>query len=166
MRWRYFFNRAARERQAARDIQEYLDIETEQNIARGMRPHEALAAARRKFGNPTLIREDIRRMYSLPSLESFLQDLLYALRTMAQKPIFTATILLTLALGIGGNAAIFSIVHAVFLEPLPYTDPSRLVVIWDKNLRDTGISKIFDSFQDFREIANHANVFEHVAAAT
>jgi hypothetical protein len=85
---------------------------------------------------------------------------------MRRKPLFTAMVAATLALGIGANAAVFSMVQAVLLQPLPYKNPSRLVAIWDRNVRDSGVSKMFDSFQDFREVSQHASSFEEVAAAT
>jgi predicted permease len=105
-------------------------------------------------------------MHSIRFLETFWQDVLYALKIMRRKPGFTATVVITLALGIGANAGVFSIVEAVLLQPLPYKDSSRLVAIWDKNVRDSGISKMFDSFADFREVANHASTIDQVAAAT
>ncbi len=166
MRLRRFFRRASRDAELARDLQFYLDSETRENIARGMAPGEAQAAARKKFGNTTLIREEVYRTNGIEMLETFWQDLSYAFRMVRHKPAFTATVLVTLALGIGGNAAVFSIVQAVLLEPLPYKDPSRLVAIWDRNLRDSGVSKMFSSFKDFRELADHAKSFDQVAAAT
>src|SRR5437660_7372552 len=99
-------------------------------------------------------------------LETLWQDGLYALRMMSRKPLFTAMVAATLALGIGANAAVFSMVQAVLLQPLPYKNPSRLVAIWDRNVRDSRVSKMFDSFQDFREVSEHAGSFEEVAAAT
>jgi predicted permease len=166
MSWRRFFHRTRRDAELAKDIQFYLDAEMEDNVARGMHPDEAREHARRKFGNTTLIREEVYRMHSLLFFETLWQDSLYALRMMRRKPIFTVTVAATLALGIGANAAVFSIVNAVLLEPLPYRDPSRLVAIWDRNVRDSGVSKNFDSFQDFREVSQHASSFDEVAAAT
>jgi hypothetical protein len=101
---------------------------------------------------------------SLTFFETFWQDVLYAFRILGRKPGFTATVGITLALGIGANAAVFSIVKAVLLQPLPYKDPSRLVAIWDRNVRDSGISKMFDSLQDFREVAKHASTIDQMAA--
>jgi predicted permease len=166
MNWLRFFHRARRDAELAKDIQFYLDAETEDNVGRGMPLDIARERARRKFGNPTLIREEVYRMNGPRFLATLWQDGLYALRMMRRKPIFTATVAATLALGIGANAAVFGIVHAVLLQPLPYKNSSRLVAIWDKNVRDSGISKMFDSFQDFREVARHASSFEEVAAAT
>lgn len=166
MSLRDYFHRAKDDGETAREIQFYLDMETEDNIARGMPPEQARAAAHRKFGNPTLIREEIFYMHNWSLLETLWKDAFYALRTVRKKPGFTATVVLTLALGIGANTAVFSIVNAILLRPLPYKDPSRLVAIWDKNLRASGVSKMFESFDDFQQIAQHARAFDQVAAAT
>ena len=127
MSWRRFFRRAQRDAESARDIQFYLDTETEDNIARGMPPEEARAAALRQFGNPALIREEIYHMNSIAHLETAWQDLLYALRTMRGNPGFVMTAVLTVALGIAGNTAMFTVIRAVLLKPLEYRDPDRLV---------------------------------------
>src|ERR1700691_6109156 len=101
-----------RYRQRSGEIESYLEIETADNIARGMTPADAADAARRKFGNPTLIREEIYRMNTISWLESLMQDLRHGLRMMAANPGFTLIAVLSLALGIGANTAIFQLLNA------------------------------------------------------
>jgi hypothetical protein len=152
MSWRRFFRRAQRDAESARDIQFYLDTETEDNMARGMPPEEARAAALRQFGNPALIREEIYHMNSIAFLETTLQDLLYALRTMRSNPGFVITAVLTVALGIGGNTTMFTVIRAVLLKPLEYRDPDRLVRVSadypKRNSQDTTFS--LQRFLDMR----------------
>jgi putative ABC transport system permease protein len=95
-----------------------------------------------------------------------IQDIRYALRLMRKSPAFAAIAVLTLALGIGANAAIFSIVNAVLLRPLPFRDPSHLVAIWDRSLRENNLAKIFARYSDFEEYQRRAGSFESLSAAT
>jgi hypothetical protein len=127
MNLRRFFRRAHRDAESAQEIQFHLDAETEDNIARGMSIDEARSAAGRKFGNATMVREDIYRMNTLGFLETLSRDLLYALRTMRKNPVFVTTAVLTLALAIGGTTAMFTVIRAVLLNPLQYHDPDGLV---------------------------------------
>ena len=114
------------------ELQQHLGEKIEELVAAGMSKEDATAAARRDFGNVTLIEEDSREVWQWPSIESFFADVRYAFRILRKNPGFTCVAILTLALGIGANSAIFSIVNAVILRPLPYIDSSRILTLHTK----------------------------------
>ncbi len=129
MGWSRYFRRRFWDDERAREIQSYIEIETDENIAKGMSAEEARFAAQRKFGNPTFIREEIYRMNTIGFIESLWQDLRYTFRSLRRNRGFSATAVITLALGIGANTTVFSVVDAVMLRALPYKEPDRLVSI-------------------------------------
>jgi putative ABC transport system permease protein len=143
------------------DIREHIARETQDNIERGMAPEEARYAAMRKFGNVTQVKEETRDVWSLIWLEQLLEDIRFGLRLLRKNPGFTAVAILTLALGIGANAAVFSVVYAVLLRPLPYKDPSRLVVLHETTPKVGDVSVSFLNFFDWRA-ASHT--FAQMAA--
>jgi predicted permease len=136
MSWIRFFRRRYWDQERARELEAYLEIETDENIAHGMSPEEARYAARRKLGNLTLIREEIYRMNSLGWLETLWQDLRYALRQLRRSPGLAAVIVLSLTLGIGANTAVFTLIDAVMFKLLPVKNPKQLVLLgWAESPR-------------------------------
>ncbi|MFN2567410.1 MAG: ABC transporter permease, partial [Gemmatimonadaceae bacterium] len=130
------------------EIRAHIELEAEQLRAAGVPGDEALAAARRRFGNVTAAQERFHDARRLPLVDALLQDLRYAWRTLQRSPGFAVVVLLTLALGIGSTTAIFSIVDAIVLRGLSYRDPSRLRVIYERS--DDGNMRV-PSYPTFRD---------------
>jgi predicted permease len=126
-RWDRLFSRRKRMMEDLdQDIRDYIEGETQDNIERGMSPEEARYAALRKFGNVTRIKEETREVWSFVWLEQLWQDIRFGVRQLRRSPGFTAVAVLTLALGIGVNTAIFSLIDAVMLRMLPVEKPGEL----------------------------------------
>jgi putative ABC transport system permease protein len=153
-----------REQDFDRELTAHLEMLTSENIQRGMLPDEAGRAARLRLGSITQLKETNRELRGLPIVETFLQDARFALRMLRKNPGFTAGAVLTLALGIGANTAIFSVVYAVLLKPLPYANAEQLFNVFQEEKQDksvqTGLS--YANFADLRE-QNH--VFSEMAGA-
>jgi putative ABC transport system permease protein len=160
MNWRRFFHRARRDTELAKDIEFYLEAETEDNIARGMPADVARERAHRKLGNTTLIREEVYRMNALPFFETLRQDGLYGLRQLRRSASFTAVATITLALGIGATTAIFSVVNTVLLRPLPYRDPARLAWVTERFLASRGPGGVLGP--DFVEWLHQNQAFQQI----
>ena len=117
------------------EIRHHIEQETTENIERGMDPEEARYAALRKFGNIANVREDARAIWNIAWIEQFLQDLRYGMRALRRHPWFAFVVVATIALGIGMNTAVFSVVNAALFRPLPYPESARLIWLADYDQR-------------------------------
>ena len=161
MGWRRFLRRSWWDDERARELQAHLDLETDENLARGMTPAAARAAALRKLGNPARIREDIYAMNTVGVVDRLVQDVRYGVRVLARSPGFTTAAVLTLALGIGGVTIIYSVIRNVLLDPFPYTDSRRMIDLFvvDTVSNNRRGALRADEFLDYQE---HSDVFDGV----
>src|SRR5687767_9593849 len=151
------------ERGLSEEIRFHLDQQTEKNIRAGLDPAEARRQALIKFGGIERVKEDTRDEFRANLLEDLGRDIRYGIRALRRTPGFTAVATLTLALGIGANTAIFSVVNTVLLKPLAYRDPDALVFVWERN---TAIGKDRDAVTppNYLDWKSRNVVFEHLGA--
>src|SRR5262245_27797990 len=159
-RLRGLFGDRKAERELDDETEAHLRLLTERYVRQGRSEDEAAWAARRQFGNFTLLKEVNREMRGFRLIETIVQDLKYGLRMLKRNPGFTVVAVLTLALGIGANTAIFSVVNAVLLRSLPYRDPDRLVAASYYR----GIGGDYAWVADFKAWRDQAKAFEQIAA--
>ena len=160
------FRRRDLENDLRRELQSHIDLEAEQQQESGASEDESHYAARRAFGNATLVAEDVRESWSLAWLEHFFRDLRYGARALRKSPGFTAVAVLTLALGIGANTAIFSAIDALMLRPLPFTASDQLVRIYStqKGMFNTFANPDGPSALDVRDFAQRSRSFQNMVA--
>jgi predicted permease len=145
------------------ELRTHLDMLVEENLRRGMTVEEARRAAKRSFGGFMQTKEAYRDQRGLPIVETFIQDIRYAARLLRKNPGFTTVALITLALCIGANTAIFSVVSGILLRPLPYSEPDRLVR-FVQSYAQKGLSPWTMSQMNFATYREHSRSFETLAA--
>jgi putative ABC transport system permease protein len=160
-RFKQLFSRRRFYDDLSEEIQQHLQEKIEELVASGMPRKEADATARREFGNVTLTEEDGREVWRWPSIENFLMDIRFGLRMLRKNPGFTAVAVLTLALGIGANTAVFGVVNAVLLRPLPFKQPSRLMMLFE-GIPKLGFPKMGFSAPDFAVFERAQESFESI----
>ncbi len=156
------FRKKRAEQELDDELRDYVELTTAENIGRGMTPEQAAARARRDLGCMEQVKENVRDVRVGVSVEILMQDVRYAVRGLRKNPSFAAIAILTLALGIGANTTIFSVVNGVLLKPLPYPQPDRLVMLWESHPTfGPFIAVASANFYDWRE---QNNSFEKMAA--
>jgi|HubBroStandDraft_4_1064222.scaffolds.fasta_scaffold00674_18 predicted permease len=148
----------------ARELDAHLDMLAEENVRRGMSTEEARRAARIRLGGRTQLQETNRELHGLPALETFFQDTRYAFRMLRKNLGFTAVAVLTMAVGIGANTAIFSVVYAMLLKPLPYSEPEQLLTLFEAQPQAGGKATGW-SYANFAELREQNHIFSDMAAS-
>ncbi|HLJ40679.1 MAG TPA: ABC transporter permease [Candidatus Acidoferrales bacterium] len=163
LRFGGLFARQRRDRELADEMESHLQMHIQDNLQRGMTPAEARRQALIKLGGVEQTKENYRDRRGLPFLDTLLQDIRFGFRMLRKSPGFTVVAVLTLALGIGASTAMFSALYGLIFRPLPYPNPSRLVMLWDSN-RATGLKHIMVMEGSFPILRSHAKSFDGMAA--
>jgi len=149
------------ERELREELCHHFEKQVEALIAEGMAPEEARRQAKLQFGAVEGVKQDCREQRRGFWLDALLADLRYALRMLRKSPAFAAIAILTLALGIGANTAIFSVLNGVILKPLPYAQPDRLALIWT-DLKSAGQTRAPSSGPDMIDLQRRSRLFDGV----
>ena len=159
----FLTRRRAMDDEARQEIETHLEMLAERYEQAGLTRDAAWAAARRQFGNPTLAREEVYRLNGFAWIDGLVQDVRYGCRRLRHAAATSAVIIATFALGIGGTTAVFSVVHAVLIESLPYEEPGELVRLYQE-VPSIPESRTYLTGPHFKAVRAHSTSFEHVAA--
>jgi putative ABC transport system permease protein len=162
-RLRALFQREAMEAEMDEELRSHFDKQVEKYVASGMSRETAVRRARLEFGGHEQMKEECRDARGVSLVETILQDVRYAFRMLRSSPGFTAVAILTLALGIGANTAIFSVIDSVLLRPLPYENPGSLVMIWETSSEPANLHNVV-SPPDFLDWRSQNGAFQSMAA--
>src|ERR1700749_168780 len=161
MNWRRFVGRKAKDAELAEEIESHLAHDEDLRTARGVDAEEARRQARVKFGGQNTVHEQEWRYRSLPWVEAVWRDLKFVTRSLAKTPGFTIVAILVIAVGIGVNTAVFSVINTVLLKPLTYPDPQSLVMLMNTSPRGSGPGANVPKFALYRQ---QTSIFSKVAA--
>jgi predicted permease len=166
LRFAALFRTERRDRELAEELESHLQLHIEDNLRSGMDPAEARRQALIKLGGIEQTKENYRDRRGIPWFESLLQDLRFGQRMLRKNPGFTAVAVLTLVLGIGANTAIFSVVNAILLRPLPFPDPGRLMMVWHTPSQKSfpGVARFVVSPANYLDWRSQNHVFDQMAA--
>src|SRR6266853_742680 len=145
------FGKRKREKELEDEVLSHLEMAARERMDSGVAEGEAASAARREFGNLELVKETTRDAWGRGFLDRLMQDLQFGVRMLAKSTGFTAVAILTLALGIGANTALFSVVNGVLFNPLPYPEPEQLVTLHESKPNFEAGSVSFPNFRDWRK---------------
>ena len=164
--WRNLLRKNRVEQEFTEEIQAYLEMLIEARIAEGLKPEEARRAALIELGGIEQIKERVREVRMGHFLETLWQDLRYGIRMLTRSPVFTTVAVVSLALGIGANTAIFSVVNGLLLRPLPYADSERIVHVWHTPPQESfpGMDRFSVSPANYLDWKDQSHTFEQMAA--
>src|ERR1041385_554903 len=157
------FRRRELDHDLEEELRSHLEMRAEDSISAGMSKEEAELDARRRFGNQALLMEETRRTHLLVWLETVFQDLRYGLRLLRKSPGFAAVALATIALGIGANTAVFSVINTVLLRSFPFSEPERVMRLYEQRPRESLLNNVV-SPADYLDWQAQTSVYENVAA--
>jgi len=160
--WRNIFKRENANEDLDEEVRGYLEMTAAEKVRCGMAPELALREARRELGGLEQVKQRVRDVRTGVSMDTVMQDVRFAFRTLSRNLAFSSVVVLTLTLAIGANTAIFTIVNGVLLKPLPYPEPDRMLMLWESSLTDRNLGTVAPAnFYDWRE---QSHSFEKMAA--